>query len=466
MIHARRAALTGAAAALALTVSGPTVLAAQAATAPAPSALAPASPSTTDGLLDPIGGLLGGILATLGSVLNGLLGSSQITSLEGVTGTLQGGAAPSASTLAPLTAWLTTVSTTGGVPVELQSTAGQVAGLLASPTTPDAPLSVLSLAGVTSLLTQLQGTSGLSLNGVTALSGLVSALTAAASALTSGTGGEPAPLPIVGALPIGGGLLAPLQGLIDTLTGGTTATGPLLSPVAALLRQVAALPGVDSLLGSTLTQLADQVDAVSGELGTDLLGTLTSTLQSLGSTSGVPTEVSGLLGTLTGLLTGSSTGTPIPVPGGTTPPSTTPPAGTSPPAAKPGTGTASAVGSVRIASLRVDRRLGRVRVALACPARGPACRTLLAAYRGRVLEASSPVIAIPAGATVKRALRLDAATRRLLKRKTLRFRVSAVLPSGRLSTRTVTAKLPKAKKASKRTKPAARKVAGRRTARG
>ncbi|MCW3017416.1 MAG: hypothetical protein JWO02_4508 [Solirubrobacterales bacterium] len=454
MTHHRQGALVGAAAVLSLAVGAPLALAAQVAVPLSTSTSVNAAPAAAGGaqvtgLLDPIGGLLGGVLGTVSGTLSGLLGATQVSALQGVTTSLTGGAAPSATTLAPLTGWLSQISGNAVLPAELRTTSAQVAGLLASPGTPDAPLSVPSLASVTGLLTQLQGTAGLAaLNptGVSALTGLISALTASATAASTGTGGAPAGLPILGALPIvgtlpiGDGLLAPLESLVGTLTGGTAATGALLSPVTGLLRQIAALPGLDSLVGSTLTQLADQVDAQGGILSGDLLGTLTSTLQSLVATPGVPAPLAGLVGSLTGLL-GSSVGAPVtpvtPKPG----PSTTGTPG--PRAASP---TAAAVGTARIWSARVDRKLGTVRVALACPATGPACKTLVAAYRGKVLEASTALLTIPAGATVKRSLKLDAATRRLIKRKTTTFTLSAVLPGGKVSKKTVKATLPKAAK--------------------
>jgi hypothetical protein len=438
MTHRRQGALVGAAAVLSLAAGAPTALAAADAATPAPSATAPATTAARAaaprGLLDPIGGLLAPVLTTVSGTLNGLLGATQIGTLKGVTASLAGGAAPSATTLAPLTGWLSIVSGNTALPAQLRSTAGQVAGLLASPATPGAPLSVPSLASVTGLLTQLQGTAGLAAlnpSGVSALSGLVAALTASATAASTGTGGTPAALPILGALPLGGGtlpigdgLLGPLQSLVGALTGGTAVSGALLSPVTSLLRQLAALPGLDSLVGTTLTQLADQVDAQGGVLGTALLTTLTSTLQSLGATPGVPANVKDLA-TSIGSLLGASVSPyqkPVSTPGGTR----------------------ASIGSVRISSARVDRKLGIVRVAVACPATGPACKTLVAAYRGAVLEASTTLLAIPAGTTIKRTLKLDAAARRVLKRKTTTFTLAAILPSGKVAKKTVKAKLPKA----------------------
>lgn len=432
MSFSRRGALLSATAALSLAVGAPPALAGQAS----------GSTGSASGLFDIVGGLLGTVTGTL----NGLLGTSQLTSLGGVTTQLQGGAVPSANTLAPVTGWLTTLSTTGGLPVELTGAASQTATLLTNPTAPDAALPVPSLDVLTSLLGQLQGTSGLDLTAVSGLSSLISALTGAASILTSGSGGTASALPVVGSLPLDTASLVPLQGLVTTLTGGSLPTGPLLSPLTGLLRQVAALPGVSTLLGAELGGLADQIDAQTGTLSGNLLTTLVGTLQSIGATPGVPTSISGVLGTLTGLLGSSSGGTtPVPVPGGTTP------VGKTPAGSGGGTaGSAARVGSVRLSSVRVDRRYGRVRIALTCPITGPACKTFVAAFRGKSLAGTSPLLSIPAGGSLARYVKLDAASRRVLKRKTTTFKVSAVLPGGRLSTKSATAKLPKKTAASKR----------------
>jgi hypothetical protein len=472
MSYRRRGALVSAAAVLSLTATGPVALAAQDAAVPAPAV--PAAPSTpadygtlttADGLLDPIGGLLGGLLGPLTGTLNGLLGSSQLTSLNGVTGLLGGGGTPSATNLAPVTGWLSSLAAVPGLDTTVKGTINQVLGLL-NTSTPNSALSVPSLTSLTSLLGVLGGTSGLNSGGLSALTGLVSALTGALGSITSagGTGGTPSALPIIGSLPIGDGLLAPLQSVIGVLSGGSTATGSLLQPVTALLRQVAALPGMDTILGPTLENLADQVDSQSGALTTGLLGTLLSTLQSLAATAGVPAPVADLINTITGLLGGSSTGntTPVPNPGGG--------GGTTPapkPGTNPGTSTRAAtkVGGVRISGVTLDRRLGTVRVALQCPATGPACLTLLTAYRGNLLEVTSPLVYVARGTTVKKTLRFKSATHRLIGRKTTTFKIGALLPTGKATTRNVTAKLPKKKVVKKAVKKSSKKTAAKRSSR-
>lgn len=437
MPFSRRGALVSATAALSLAAAAPLALAAQ--EAAADSAVTSTAPSAgTDGLFDTIGGLLGGVTG----LLNGLLGSSQTTALSGVTGQLQTGAVPSATTLAPVAGWLSTVSATGGLPSQLTTAASQVSALLTNPAAPSAALPVPTLDVLTALLAQIQSTSGLSALGSSTLGGLIAALTNAANTVTGGTGGGSTALPVVGSLALGTESVAPLTALATTLSGGSLATGSLLAPVTALLRQVAALPGVDALVGAQLVQLANQVDAQTGTLSSGLLSSLVGTLQSIAATPGVPAPVAGVVGTVAGILGGSSTGGPTPVattPGGTT---TTP--GTK--GGLPGGGGAAAqIGRARISSVKVDRKLGRVRVALSCPVTGPACKTFVAAYRGTKMAGASPLLTIPAGGSLARYVKLDAASRRAIKRATTRFKVSALLPGGQTVTKDAVAKLPKKK---------------------
>jgi hypothetical protein len=441
MPFSRRGALVSATAALSLAAAAPLALAAQEAAAdPAVTSTAPAA--GTDGLFDTIGGLLGGVTG----LLNGLLGTSQTTALSGVTGQLQTGAVPSATTLAPVAGWLSTVSATGGLPSQLTTAASQVSALLTNPAAPSAALPVPTLDVLTALLAQIQSTSGLSALGSSTLGGLISAITNAASTVTGGTGGGSTALPVVGSLALGTESVAPLTALATTLSGGSLATGSLLAPVTALLRQVAALPGVDALVGAQLVQLANQVDAQTGTLSSGLLSSLVGTLQSIAATPGVPAPVAGVVGTVAGILGGSSTGGPTPVtttPGGTT---TTP--GTK--SGLPAGGGAAQIGRARISSVKVDRKLGRVRVALSCPVTGPACKTFVAAYRGTKMAGASPLLTIPAGGSLARYVKLDTASRRAIKRATTRFKVAALLPGGQTVTKDAVAKLPKKKKAARR----------------
>jgi hypothetical protein len=475
----RRSALTGAAF-IFVAVAAP-VSAAQAAAAPS------SSSSTIRGLLDPITN----VVTTLSGTLNTLLGASQVTTLQGVTSALNGGAAPSATTLAPVTNWLTTVSANPALPAGLLTSATQAALILTNAAgASGAPLSPASVATVTSVLGQIAGTSGLNTTGASALTNLASALTtsalAAAQTPTGGTVPTPTvpalpalpavpalPLPISnplpgggtsgGTLPIGGGLLAPLQGVVTTLTalspGGTAPTGSQLAPVTALLRQLAALPGIDGVAGAALTQLADQIDAQGAGLPTGLLTTLTSTLESVAATPGVPEPVTTVVKSITTLL-GASTGTPtpgptktpvpapgptktpVPAPGGTKTPTPTPIGGST----GGGAGTSKAqIGRVRISSARVDRKRGTIRITLSCPATGPACKTLLGVTRGGTLQSSTGVLSIKAGRSLTQTLKLRASSRRIVRKKTTTFVVGALLPNGSYAAKTVTAKAPKAK---------------------
>lgn len=280
--------------------------------------------------------------------------------------------------------------------------------------------------------------------GLPALSILSEILGAAGG--TGGTGGTD-PLALLT------GLLPDLEGLIGGITalpgGGLAAgqvpTGAALEPVTGLLHQLAAtlsgLPAGEAL-GAALESLADQIDAVGdGGVSPDLLAVLASTLGSIANTAGVPSPVQGAAAMLATQL--------APKPVATT--QTKTPVSTLKPGS-PGPAAAAAIGSARLASLRVDRKAGVVRIALTCPATGPTCKTFVAGYRGTTqATAISPLLSIAPGATLKRSLKIKSASRRLLKKKTVKFSVSAALPGGKLSTRTVTAKLPKAKKAA--TKP-------------
>lgn len=438
MSFSRRGALVSATAALSLAAAAPLALATQ--EAGADTAVTSTVPSAgTDGLFDTIGGLLGGVTG----LLNGLLGTSQTTALSGVTSQLQTGAVPSAATLSPVAGWLSTVSATGGLPSQLTTAAGQVSALLTNPADPSAALPVPTLDVLTALLAQIQSTSGLSALGASTLGGLIAAVTNAASAVTGSTGGGSTALPVVGSLTLGTESVAPLTSLATTLSGGSLPTGSLLAPVTALLRQVAALPGVDSLVGAQLVQLANEVDAQTGTLSSGLLSSLVGTLQSIAATPGVPAPVAGVVGTVAGILGGSSSG-------GTTPVTTTPGGTTTTPGTKSGVpaggGAAAAqIGRVRISSVKVDRKLGRVRVALSCPVGGPACKTFVAAYRGKKMAGASPLLTIPAGGSLARYVKLDTASRRAIKRATTRFKVSALLPGGQTATKDAVAKLPKKK---------------------
>lgn len=454
----RRSALTGAAAVF-VVVAAP-VSAAQATAAPTSSA-------SVRGLFD----LVTTVVTTVSGTLNTLLGASQVTTLQGVTSALNGGAVPSTTTLAPVATWLNTLAANSALPADLRTSATQAVSTLTSGAA-GVPLSPASAATVTSVLGQIAGTSGLDATGAATLTTLASALTASAlAAAQAPTGGTattstapalPAvPLPISNllpgggtsatTLPVGGDLLAPLQGVVTTLTAlapsGTAPSGSQLAPITALLRQLAALPGIDGVAGAALTQLAGQIDAQGGVLSTDLLATLTGTLDSVAATPGVPEPVTTVVKSISTLL-GASTGAPKPAPAPPSTPkapvpgpgTTAPPAATTP-AARP------KIGRVRISSARVDRKRGTIRVRVSCPSTGPACKTLLGVTRGGTLQSATGVLSIKAGGSLTQTLKLRAASRRLVRKKTTKFVVGALLPNGSYAAKTVTAKAPKAKKA-------------------
>ncbi|MCW3040569.1 MAG: hypothetical protein JWM31_2474 [Solirubrobacterales bacterium] len=392
-------------------------------------------------------------------------------------------AAPSATPdgLLGLPITLPTIPVVSSLPVVGGVVSGVLGGTTSTTTSPSSPVTVPTIPVVSSLPVVGGVVSGV-LGGTTAPTTLPSlpglgALTTVLSSVPLVGGGDPTAvlaglpaLPIVGNLSGGAGAdpLAGMTSLLPGLTGlvtglpvgglpaGTVPTGGALKPITDLLRQLAQA-ATGTPLASALTSLADQVDAV-GDAGVsdDLLSVVASTLGSLAATPGVPTDVQVAAASLATQLAPKpvTTTTPTPTPVTTTKPTpvTTTTKPTTPPTTgvvtpKPGAvGGAPAVGSARIASLRVDRKSGKVRVTLSCPVTGPACKTFLAAYRGSSLAGTSSLVSILPGGTAAATVKLDTTARRALKRKTTKFTLSAVLPGGKLSTKSVTSKLPKAKK--------------------
>lgn len=351
-------------------------------------------------------------------------------------------------------------STSPAAPAASSQTDGLLGLPIALPTIPivSTVVSTLPIVGGGTAPTTLP-----TLPGLEPLTGILATLPIiGGSDPTTALAGLPA-LPIVSTLlPGGTSPLAALSSALEPLTGlaaglptgglpaGTVPTGAALKPVTDLLRQIAGLTSATPLAGA-LTSLADQIDAL-GDAGasTDLLSVLSSTLGSLAQTPGVPTDVQTAVGTLATQLapkpvattsTPVTTTTPVKtVTTTTTPVKTTTTTTTTAPVGK------AAVGSAKLTSVSVDRKLGKLRFVLSCPATGPACKTFVGAYRGTRLSGNSALLSIPAGTSVTKTLKLDAATRRLIKRKTTKFTVAALLPGGAVSKRNVTAKLPKVAK--------------------
>ena len=259
----------------------------------------------------------------------------------------------------------------------------------------------------------------------------LAALTSALPALTNLTGGLP----------------------VDGLPAGTVPTGAALKPVTDLLRQLAAAVA-GTPLETALTNLADTIDSAGdGGVPTDVLSVLASTLGSISSTPGVPAPVKAASSTLATQLAPkptTTTTTPVPVATTTKPATTTTPTPTTV-TNKPAT-TATQIGSTRVSGVSVDRKHYRIRVALLCPSTSTPCTTFLAAYRGSKLVGTSPLLKIPAGGSLVNYVTIDSASKKAMKKATTKFKVSAVLPGGRLSTKTATTKLPKTHTKKKATK--------------
>ncbi|WP_354701366.1 hypothetical protein DSM112329_01679 [Paraconexibacter sp. AEG42_29] len=398
MSHFRRTALVSATAALIFTAAAPSAMAADSA-APGSEAAA------TDGLL----GLPDLPIVSTLPIVGGLLGG-------GTTGTPAAGL-PALPTLPGL---------------EILNTVLQAVPVLGSD--PAAALGTLpSIPVASDLLAALTGAAGGS--GGDPLSSLVSALTG-----------------LTGALPAGG------------LPTDTVPLGSALKPATDLLRQVAAVVP-EPTFAAALKSLADQIDAV-GDAGIspELLTVLASTLGSISQTDGVPAPVQGAAGGLAAALSPAASQTTTPKPGTTTPTTgTTKPVVTTTTTTKPGTtttpgttgGTTAAkppvkLGRVSVSSVKIDRAKGTLAVTLKCPATGPACLTIVTAYRGSALAGSLPLTYIASGGSVTKKLKLNSASRKALKAKTTKFKVGALLQGGSVASKSLTTKAPAKKKAARK----------------
>lgn len=359
---------------------------------------------------------------------------------------------------APASASAATTDGILGLPIDLPAlpvvpTLPVVGGLLGGTTAPS-PTTLPTLPGLEILNTVLSSVPVIGgSDPTTALGALppLPILPDVLAAVTGGAGGDP----LSALLPALSGLTGGLP--VDGLPAGTVPTGAALKPATDLLRQVAAATAGTPLAGA-LTSLADQIDAAGDNgVSADLLTVLASTLGSIAQTDGVPAPVQQAAGMLaTQVAPKPTTTTTPPATGGTTPskpvatttttapkPTTTTTTGTAPPKAP------VKLGRVAISSLKLDRAKGVVTVALRCPATGPACLTIVTAYRGSTLAGSVPLTYIASGQTVKKKLKLNSAARKALKRKTTKFKVGALLQGGKVASKSVTTKLPKKKAARK-----------------
>jgi hypothetical protein len=370
------------------------------------------------GLLD-LGGVIGGVLGSLTSVLNGLLGTAQLAPLTSLTSSLTPGVTPSAQTLAPLTPLVQGVAGNAATPAALKTQAAGVLAILNSGSS--TPLSPDALGQVTGLLGTLSLTNGLSAGQVSTLDGLVAALQ---NSIGSATGG----LPIIGGVtgtggqPVGTTLVTSLTDLAAMLAAGQVPTGLSLAPVTALLREVAA--SVPEPLSSTITQLADAIDATTGQLGADLLGPLATVIGQIAGTAGVSPAAAAQLAPLAASLQRASSGAPL----------TTPK-----PAAK------TVYSAAKMSKLRVDRKKGKLVVNLECTSVLNKCAAILTPLRGKSSAAKASIVMIPAGGSVTRKIALSKGVLRLMKRKTVKLTLVSYSQRGSKSSKSVTTKVPKKK---------------------
>ncbi len=313
---------------------------------------------------------------------------AELAPLGGLLGSLAGGAAPTATDLAALTTLLGSLQ---GEP------------------------------GVEAILAQLHG--GASLMELPALGDLLQSLAA--------TPGVPAPLaallnPIAATL--GGEVLTGLPSatslapLLALVQGGGVPTGGDLSSVLALLDAVKAqLPAGE----------AGAIDALLGSLGPNpspaALAPLGQLLQLLAGAPGVPAPLSA---TLTQL--GVSLGA-IPKPAAAS-------AGAAPAAAQPVLAPSGSFAPVAraaapgpkaaVKAVKVDKGRTRLTVSVKCPAGRGACTSIVYALRGGKLVSAAQTIAIPAGKTVTRSFKLNAAARKAVEVRGYRVTVGALSTGG------------------------------------
>ena len=365
------------------------------------------------GLLDGLGGILGGLTG----LLTGLLGTAQLQPLTALTASLTPGSGPSAQTLAPLTPLVSGLATSASTPADVKTQAASVLAILNSGSA--TPLNTASLNQVTGLLGTLALTQGLSAGQVSVLNGLVSALQ---NSVGTATGGLPiigGVAPGAGGLPVGTGLVTSLSDLAAMLAAGQVPTGSALAPVTALLREVAA--GLPAPLSTTILQLADAIDHTVGTLPADLLGTLTTVLGQIAGTAGVSPAVASQLGPLsTAIQRASSAGNTTPKPGKTL------------------------YSAVKISSVKVDRKKGKMVVRLVCQSLAHKCAAVLTPLRGKSAAGKPILVMIPAGGAVTRNIALSSGVKRLMKRSSkMKLVVVAYSQRGSTNRKTVTTKLPK-----------------------
>jgi len=451
-MFSNRSGAFAAVAAFSLTLAGPAGLAAQsAAAAPAPAG----NTTTPEGLLDPIIPILTGLTDTL----KGLLDSAGLSQLTSLTSALSGGTPASSDALAPLTALLNSLDLADLAALTGSSSDGQLASPFLEP-----------LSDVLAELSALDGLTGAQAD---ALSGLQAALAGVISgaAPTDAVAG----LPLAGLLELGD--VTALTDLLATLQGGQASSPELLAPVSALLTTVAGTSGLPAPVAEAIATVAGQL-AGATSLDRDLLTQVGQLLNSIAATPGVPEQVGDVLATLSGLL--GSPGTTTPPPTTTTPTTTTPttttPTTTTPAKPAPSVGTlapgststataaaaaaaaaaakaaAAAAGKVpaKLKTLRFDRKRSSLVLTLSCPTGKGACGSILFAVAGSRSVVKPLLLTLRDGQVVERRLKLDAKSRRTLKRKALKVVVYAATSKTQVATRSLKIKkAPKAKRARK-----------------
>lgn len=336
-----------------------------------------------------------GLLDGLDETLGGLLSGGQQQQIQGLLGTLGGGQAPTGDALTPLHDLLYDVAATPSLPPATQQLIRQVADLLASAPAGQ-PLDPSLLAQVATLLRDLAATPDLPPEAAALLEQL--------AGLLAGGGGDPG-LP-VDALALVPATIDALDGLITSLENGRQPTGTLLAPVAELLDDVAATPGLTAPLSDLLQQLAGLIRGTTGELDPLLAGQVDRVLTTIANTPGLTPEQRTVI-ERTATLIGQSAG-----------------AGAR---AQAATKRDRAV----IKRVRVNRTRTRIAVRIACPRRAPAtCATRVTARLGRRKAAQPKRVRIAAGASKVVRLRMVRAARAASARQGGRLRVRVVTRFG------------------------------------
>ncbi len=415
---------------------------------------AAAAPATTSAPKGLLDPIIG-IITGLTDTLKGLLNTAGLGQLTGLTNALNGGSDASSDALAPLTSLLHSLDL------------DDLAALTGAST--DGPLATPFLEPLTQVLAQLSALDGLTGAQSSALSGLQAALTGSIAGATATEAA--AGLPVGGLLDLGD--LTAVIGLLGLLQGGTASSPALLAPVSTLLDTVAGTSGLPAPVAEVIATVAAQL-AGATSLDGDLLAQVGQLLNAVAATPGVPPEVAGLLAALTGLLGAPGTPADDPAkppaakPPTTTTPATTPkPAPSAPPlaagssaaataAAKAAAAKAAAAAAGKVAakvkSARFDRKRGSLVLTLSCPAGKGACGSILFAVAGSRSVVKPLMLTLRDGQVVERRLKLDARSRSTLKRKALKVVIYAATSKTQSSTRSL-----KIKKA-----PKAKKTAGRR----